>query len=147
MFHCNPWSRRLAYAHAYARAHPERPIYESRGRRHGGFGVRRPLRYLSYHLDLDEAQRRKVAASFERVKIEREQAKLDRKKCDTHVADVFLADDVAVEDLQKALEPRGQIERNMQTVTAKELYEIAKVLDDEQRDEFAHLVRTGVLKL
>ena len=145
MFNCDPWSRRLAYAHAYASHHHSR--YESRRARHGGFGVRRPLRYLSYHLDLDDAQRRKVAASFERVKLEREQAKLDRSKCDANVADVFLEDDISVDGLQRALAQRTEIEGNMQAVIAKELYEIANVLDEEQRDEFAHLVRTGVLRL
>ena len=146
MFQCNHWSRQLAYAQGYAHGH-QRPFYETRGTRHGGFGVRRPLRYLSYHLDLDASQRRKVAASFERVKLAREQAKLDRKKCDGNVTDVFLREDVAREDLHKALEQRTQIEQNMQDVIATELYEIASVLDDEQREEFAHLLRTGVLRL
>ena len=36
---------------------------ETRRHRSGGFGVRRPLRYLSHHLDLDDVQRRKFAAS------------------------------------------------------------------------------------
>ena len=54
---------------------------------------------------------------------------------------------MAREDLHKALEQRTQIEQNMQDVIATELYEIASVLDDEQREEFAHLLRTGVLRL
>lgn len=146
MFHCYQWPRRYAYAHNRS-SDTQHPYYESRGTRHGGFGVRRPLRYLSYHLNLDEAQRRKLAASFERVKLEREQANLDRKRVDASLADEFVQTDVSVDDLRQALEPRLQTDANMQTVIAKELYEIAAVLDAEQREEFAHLLRTGVLKL
>lgn len=146
MFHCNQWSRRYAYAHNSQRD-TQQPFYQSRASRHSGFGVRRPLRYLSYHLDLDESQRRSVAASFERVKLEREQANLDRKKSDASLADAFVQADVSVDDLRQALSPRAQIDANMQTVIAKELYEIAAVLDGEQTEEFAHLLRTGVLKL
>lgn len=98
-------------------------------------------------MDLDENQRRKVAASFERVKLEREQASLDRKKSDATVADEFLRAEVSVDDLQKALSPRARIDANMQAVIAKELYEIATTLDDERREECAYLLRTGVLKL
>ena len=144
MFHCDPWSRR--YAFAYGSTH--RPFHMSRSHRGGGgFGVRRPLRYLSYHLELDESQRRKLAASFERVKLEREQARLDRKKSDANVADALLGEDVSVDDLRAALSSRSKIESDLQTVLAKELYEIARALDADQLEEFAHLVRTGVLKL
>jgi hypothetical protein len=153
MFHCNYWSYRHAYAHASSGN--RRPFYESRASRHsrtsqtggGGFGVRRPLRYLSYHLELDESQRRGVAASFERIKLEREQAELDHKKLDASLADQFARADVSVDDLRQALAPRAQTDANMQTVIAKELYEIAAILNADQREEFAHLLRTGVLKL
>lgn len=150
MFHRNQWPYRYAYAHSHScgihrlesRAHQSRG-----GRRHGGFGVRRPLRYLSYHLDLDESQRRQLAASFERIKLEREQAELDKKKSDASLADEFIRSEVSVEELRQALAPRAQIDANLQTVVAKELFEIATMLDAEQREEFAHLLRTGVLKL
>ena len=146
MFHCNQWSRRLAYAQGYAAGH-QKPFYETRRSHRGGFGVRRPLRYLSYHLDLDEDQRRKIAASFERIKLEREQANLDQKKSDAKVADEFLRDDVSVDDLSEALAIRSQIDASLQSVLARELFEIAALLDTEQREEFAHLLRTGVLKI
>ncbi len=146
MFHCYRW-RPYAYAYADGDSSGVRhPYYESRGVKHGGFGVRRPLRYLSYHLNLDESQRRKLAASFERLKLEREQVNLDRKRVDAALAEEFVQTDVSVDDLRQALEPRLQTDANMQTVVAKELYEIAAVLDADQREEFAHLLRTGVLK-
>lgn len=147
MFHCSRWPQRYAYARGMSDRNYKETFYETRRASHGGFGVRRPLRYLSYHLDLDEQQRRKVAACFERIKLEREQANLDRKKADGVLADGFLREDVSVDALRQALAPRTQVESNMQIVLAKELVEIASVLDPDQREEFAHLLRTGVLKL
>ena len=150
MFHCHKWSRRYAYAHGYARGKShsdDQSYYETRRHRGGGFGVRRPIRYLSYHLDLDESQQRTIAACFERLKLEREQAKLDRKKSDSALADAFEQSGVSVDDLRQVLSPRAQIDANMQTTIAKELYEISAVLEDAQREEFAHLLRTGVIKL
>ena len=158
MFHCNPWHRHAAYArYAYAtqctpassfsRRRQQHNVQESRGHRQGGFGVRRPLRYLSHRLDLDDQQRRVLAASFERIKIEREQAALDRKRSDSQVADKLTQQELAVEDLQQAMCPRTDIAQRLQATIAKELYDSVRVLDDEQREEFAYLVRSGVVKL
>ena len=120
---------------------------QSRSHRQGGFGVRRPLRYLSHRLDLDDQQRRVIAACFDRIKLEREQAALDRKRSDSQVADKLTQVPLAVEDLQQAMAPRSDIAQRLQATMAKELYEIVQVLDDEQREEFAYLVRSGVVKL
>ena len=152
MFHRNQWPYRYAYAYSHScginRSMYETRAHQSRGAaKRGGFGVRRPLRYLSYHLDLDESQRRQLAACFERIKLEREQAELDHKKTDVSLAAEFMRVEVSVEDLRQAQAPRAQADANLQTVVAKELYEIASILDAEQREEFAHLLRTGVIKL
>ena len=72
-----------------------------RGHRSGNFGVRRPLRYLSYQLDLDESQRRQVAAALDSVKIEREQMALDEKKMVSELAD--LVHDGGPEDAENKL--------------------------------------------
>ena len=156
MFHCyRPWR----YAYVYGnfqdcdedydkdRSFRRKNRRESRAHRHGGFGVRRPLRYLSYHLDLDESQRRKLAASLERLKLEREQARLDRKKADASLADALADPEVTGEAIVAALLPRAQIVTEMQTVIAEELQKIVAALDDDQREEFAHLLRTGILKV
>ena len=102
MFHCYRWPRTYAHAHSGSSG-IRHPYYESRGVRHGGFGMRRPLRYLSHHLNLDESQRRKLAASFERLKLEREQANLDRKRVDAVLAEEFVQTDVSGDDLRQAL--------------------------------------------
>ena len=107
-----PWpmrSMKMAYAYGYAvpddsceEAEPsddrgkrsrdtwyaQREHRGRRGHRSGSFGVRRPLRYLSYQLDLDESQRRQVAAALDSVKIEREQMAVDEKKMVSELADL-----------------------------------------------------------
>ena len=147
--HCNRWSRRYAYAaaHAHKRAESKQPFFESRQHRHSSFGVRRPLRYLSYQLDLDEQQRRHIAAALDRLKIEREQGKLDRKKTVSVLAELVTRDDVSVDELRRALAPRVESTENLQIVIATAVQEIARVLDPDQREEFAHLLRSGVLDL
>ena len=155
MFNCSPWSRRYAYAHAYRDCGPsyysnkrtKRTSMESRRHRSGGFGVRRPLRYLSYHLDLDDVQRRKFAASFEKIKLEREQAKIDRKKADAKLADELSRVDVSVEEIKSVLASRDRIADASQTILAEELHGLVSILDSEQLEEFVHLVRSGVIQL
>ena len=149
--HCNRWSRRYAYAYAakaaYKDAQSEQPFQESREHRRGSFGVRRPLRYLSYQLDLDEQQRRRVAAVLDRLKIEREQGKLDQKKTVSGLADLVTREDVSMDQLRSALAPRIESSENLQMAIARAVLEIVGLLDADQREEFAHLLRSGVLEL
>ena len=144
--HCNRWSRRYAYAYAF-KEHAEQPFYESRHHRRGNFGVRRPLRYLSYQLDLDEQQRRRIAAVLDRLKMEREQGKLDEKKTVSELASLVTNENVSVDELRKTLEPRVKSSENLQIAIAKAVQEIVEVLDPDQREEFAYLLRSGVLNL
>ena len=46
----------------------------------GPFGVRRPLRFLAYKLDLDEAQTAELAAILDDLKTERAQAAVDQRR-------------------------------------------------------------------
>ena len=153
MYHyryCNPWSRRYAYAlhrQGSEEAESEKPYFESRQHRRGNFGVRRPLRYLSYQLDLDEQQRRSVAAVLDRLKLEREQGKLDEKRTVTELAAMVTREDLSVDELRRTLAPRVQSAENLQTVIAKAVQEIVAILDPDQREEFAHLLRSGAVNL
>ncbi len=137
-------SRSTWYAH---RGHRGR-----RGHGSGNFGVRRPLRYLSYQLDLDESQRRQVAAALDSVKIEREQMALDEKKMVSELADlVYDADDaehkLSTDTLKETLSTRVRASEQLQKRIAKALKQIVEVLDPDQRQEFAYLIRTGDFRI
>lgn len=133
------WSRRYAYAHACYQ-----PFYASRNygkhRSHGGFGVRRPLRYLGYQLDLDDEQMRRVAVILDRLKTEREQAKLDESRTVSELAELVVKVGVSIDELKSALSPRVASAERMQLVVARAVQEIAEVLEREQREEFAYLL-------
>ena len=146
--HCNRWSRRYAYAYGYvdgrSQKHSDSTNYESRRHRSrhsaGGFGVRRPLRYLAYHLDLDDGQMRRIAAIMDRLRTEREQAKLDEARTVTKVASLVTNPDVSVDLLKDALAPRVASAEQLQLATARALQDIIVELDAEQREDFAYLM-------
>ena len=151
MYHyCNWWSRRFAYAHGTfdrSKSDYTRSNYESRRHRRGGFGVRRPLRYLGYQLDLDEDQMRKVAAILDRLKVEREQGSLDEKRTVSELANIVTKGDVSVEELRDVLKPRIDSAGRLQLAVARAVLEMVEVLDEDQREEFAYLLRNGTVNL
>src|SRR5262245_10868149 len=53
----------------------------------GGFGVRRPLRFLARKLDLDHSQMAELARILDELKIERAQADVDRRRTLSAFAD------------------------------------------------------------
>ena len=153
------WPYRYAYGVAYTAprdsddqdgqappwyAHRE---HRHRGRRSASFGVRRPLRYLSYQLDLDESQRRKIAALLHSVKLEREQAALDEKKMVSDLADLVTGPEISSETLKDTLSARVRSAERLQEKTAEVLREIVAVLDPDQTEEFSYLLRTGAFRV
>ena len=52
-----------------------------------GLGVRRPLRFLAWRLDLSEEQTSGLARILERIKLERAQAALDTRRAASTLAD------------------------------------------------------------
>ena len=109
--------------------------------------MRRPLRYLRYHLDLDESQTRRVAAILNELKLEREQARVDDKRSLHALADMLTREDSGAEHFKTALEPRVTSAERMRTEVANALSEICKVLDPDQLEELADLVRSGQISL
>ncbi len=124
---------------------------ESRGHhRHSSaanFGVRRPLRYLSYQLDLDEAQARKVASILNRLKTEQEQAALDHKRTVAAVADLIAGAEPLEQELTIALAPRKQSEDRMQQEVRSAIQALHAVLDQDQRERLADLMLAGSFTL
>lgn len=140
------WGVRPAYAHC---GNSSRSWHETRAHRGGGanFGVRRPLRYLRYHLDLDDAQTRRVAAVLNRLKLEREQAAVDEKRALHNVAAMLRQPDTTEEQLKTGLAGRIQTAERMQAETAKALAEVADALDPDQLERFSELIESGVVSI
>jgi len=113
----------------------------------GAFGVRRPLRFLAYKLDLDERQVSELATILDELKTERAQAEVDRRRTMSGFADAMSAEAF---DEARALEAAGlrvaSAER-LRGAVVKALGRIFALLEPEQRRRFAYLVRTGALLL
>src|SRR5438034_2852124 len=111
----------------------------------GAFGVRRPLRYLAYKLELDERQVTELARILNELKTERAQAEVDRRRSLSAFADAVAGD--AFDDA-KAKQAAGQrvatAERLRDAVTSA-LGRLHALLDKDQRERLAYLIRTGVL--
>jgi Spy/CpxP family protein refolding chaperone len=113
----------------------------------GSFGVRRPLRFLAHRLELKEPQVAELAKILDELKTDRAQASVDDRRAVAAFADSVSG---AAFDAAKAAEAAKQrsqsAERLNQAVTAS-LARIHALLEPEQRERLAYLVRTGTLSL
>lgn len=142
------WKR----SHSLALATPQQTIrVESRGHHHHGssanFGVRRPLRYLTYQLDLDESQTRKVASILNRLKTEQEQAALDTKRTTQALAELMSGQAPLAEELKVALAPRLESAQRLQDELAHAIQSLHAALDEDQCERFADLLASGSIVL
>jgi Spy/CpxP family protein refolding chaperone len=113
----------------------------------GGFGVRRPLRFLAYKLDLDEHQVTELARILSELKTERAQAEVDRRRTVSAFAEALGRD---VFDAAKAGEGgdlRVQSAQRLREAVLKALSQIHAILNPEQRLRLAYLIRTGTLEI
>jgi Spy/CpxP family protein refolding chaperone len=111
----------------------------------GGFGVRRPLRFLAHKLDLDQQQIAELARILDELKTERAQAEVDRRRTLSAFADALSA---AAFDEAKATEGgdlRLKSAERLRDAVLKALRQIHAVLNPEQRVRLAYLIRTGTL--
>jgi Spy/CpxP family protein refolding chaperone len=112
-----------------------------------GLGVRRPLRYLAWKLELEQEQVAKLAAIIETLKTERAQADLDFRRSTSVIAaalEAAILDQAALDDAAKQ---RVESEQRRQRAVAGALSSIHALLDEDQRKRLAYLVRTGALEL
>ncbi len=113
----------------------------------GGFGIRRPVRFLAERLDLDEKQLSKVARIVEQIRIERDQAAVDLRRAAGDFADALEAADFETTAAEAAGQRRIDAATSVQKVVSRSLRELHALLDEDQREELASLVRTGSVKL
>ena len=113
----------------------------------GAFGVRRPLRFLAYKLNLNEEQVAQLAKILDELKTERAQAAVDDRRTVAAFADAL--------GLEKFDEARGKEGGDLRVKSAERLRDavikamgkIHAVLDSGQRAQLAYLIRTGVLSI
>lgn len=111
----------------------------------GSFGVRRPLRFLAYKLDLDDRQVTELARILAELKTERAQAEVDRRRSLGAFADAIAADTFDDAGAAAAGQRRVDTAERLRDAVVTALKQIHAVLDGEQRQKLAYLIRTGTL--
>ncbi len=112
-----------------------------------GFGVRRPLRFLAWKLELEEPQVAKLAAIIETLKTERAQADVDYRRSTAAIAAALESATLDPQALDDASKQRVESEQRRQRAVTAALTAIHELLDPDQRQRLAYLVRTGALQL
>ena len=113
----------------------------------GSFGVRRPLRFLAYKLELDQDQITELAAILAELKTERAQASVDERRSTAALADVIAAEAFDEAKAKAVTGDRVKSTERVEEAVAKALGRIHKLLKPEQRAKLAYLLRTGALSM
>ncbi len=113
----------------------------------GQFGVRRPLRFLAYKLELDEKQVSELAMVLDTVKTERAQAEVDQRRTPAAYADLLAGESFDEAAAHKVTSERVQSAERLQAAVQASLARIHAILQPEQRKRLTYLLRTGALRL
>jgi Spy/CpxP family protein refolding chaperone len=113
----------------------------------GSFGVRRPLRFLAYKLELDQDQITELASILADLKTERAQAAVDERRSTAALADVVAAEAFDEVKAKATTGDRVKSAERVEDAVAKSLGRIHKLLKPEQRAKLAYLLRTGALSI
>ncbi len=113
----------------------------------GGFGVKRPLRFLAWKLELEEPQVEKLAAILDELKIERAQASVDNRRSIGALADSVEGDAFDQAKAKEAGAARVKTAERLGEAVVTALGKMHAELDAEQRKRLAYLLRTGTLSI
>jgi Spy/CpxP family protein refolding chaperone len=113
----------------------------------GSFGVRRPLRFLAFKLDLDEAQVTALATVLSDLKTERAQSAVDQRRTTSSLADSVAAEAFDEAGAKAAATERVKSTERVQAAVVQALGRIHALLKPEQRTQLAYLLRTGGLSI
>jgi len=113
----------------------------------GGFGVRRPLRFLAWKLELEEHQVAKLAVLLDELKTERAQAAVDQRRSIAAFADGVESEVFDLARATEAAEQRVRTAERLKQAVLKALQAMHALLTPEQRKRLAYLLRTGALSI
>jgi len=113
----------------------------------GGFGVRRPLRFLAFKLELEEPQVTELATILSELKTERAQAAVDQRRTTSSLADAVSGESYDEAKARAAADERTKSNERVQAAVVKALGRIHALLKPEQRAKLAYLLRTGALSI
>src|SRR5262245_21338721 len=112
---------------------------------HGGVGVRRPLRFLAWKLELDEDQLGELAKILAELKTERAQGEVDRAKRLAALADAVSAEAFDASRAAEGAALAVASAERMRSASVKALERLHALLEPDQRRALAYLIRTGAI--
>jgi Spy/CpxP family protein refolding chaperone len=112
----------------------------------GGFGVRRPLRFMVHQLELDERQTGMLAAILTDLKTERAQAAVDLRRSVAGIAEAMAAtfDEAGA---AAAVQLRVTSAERLRDAVLGALRKTHAMLTEPQRQKLAFLLRSGQLTI
>ena len=113
----------------------------------GTFGVRRPLRFLAYKLELSERQVADLAVILNELKTERAQAAVDHRRSTAAYADALTGEKLDEARLKDAGAQRLKTAEQLRDAVQRALGRIHALLEPRQREHLAYLIRTGALSI
>lgn len=111
------------------------------------FGVRRPLRFLAFKLELDDAQVTTLATILNDLKTERAQAAVDQRRRITLIAEALETPQLDVAKLDEAGKLQVESAERLRDAVKRALERIHALANEEQRKKLAYLLRTGGLSI
>jgi Spy/CpxP family protein refolding chaperone len=113
----------------------------------GGFGVRRPLRWLAHKLELDDDQTAELATILDDLKTERAQAEVDQRRSMAAFADAVASDTFDAARAAEGGATRVHSAEQLRQAVERALGRIHALLRPEQRRRFAYMIRSGTLRI
>jgi Spy/CpxP family protein refolding chaperone len=109
--------------------------------------VRRPLRFLAFKLELDDAQVDELAKILNELKTERAQAAVDDRRTTAAFADAVGGETFDESKVTSAAAERVKSAERLKDAVTKALGRIHALLEPAQRAKLAYLIRTGTLSI
>ncbi len=140
---------RWARAYAAPGCAPAVEMSMSGGEFGGGtsFGVRRPLRFLAWKLELEEKQVAELAKILADMKTERAQAEVDARRAAAILADLAAGPEFDQAKAKDAADLKVRSAERVRDALVRTLARLHTILAPEQREKLAYLIRTGTLQL
>lgn len=113
----------------------------------GPFGVRRPLRFLAWKLELDEKQVAELAKVLADIKTERAQGEVDARRAAALLADLAAAAEFDRAKAKEAADLKVRSAERVRDELVQMLARLHAILAPQQREKLAYLIRTGTLQL
>jgi len=108
-------------------------------------GVRRPLRFLAWKLELDEDQLGEVAKILAELKTERAQTEVDGAKRLAALADAVSAEAFDAGRASEGAALAVASAERMRNASVTALERLHALLEPDQRKTLAYLIRTGAI--